>query len=83
MSTNSQEVAKRARADLHETLTLLGERLDYPARVDAAVAQGKRKITRAQRRNPIAFAAGVVGVSLVAGAAVAVVVLAVTNRVQN
>ncbi|MGO1571017.1 MAG: DUF3618 domain-containing protein [Canibacter sp.] len=83
MSIESRQAAKQARSELRETLELLSERLDYPARVDAAVSRGKRKLAREQRRNPLAFAAGIVGVSLAVGAAVAGVALAVTRRLQD
>jgi hypothetical protein len=78
--SEGQEAADKARAELHDTLVLLSERLDYPARIDAAVSRGKAKLARQQKRNPLAFAAGVVSVGMLVGTAVAGVALAVTRR---
>lgn len=83
MSADSRTEADRARAELRATLEQLSQRLDYPARIDAAVSRGKRRLARQQRRNPLAFAAGVVAVSLAAGAAVAGVALLVTRRITD
>lgn len=83
MTLTHIDQANSARNELHETLALLSQKLDYPTRIDNALERGKRRISRQQRRNPLAFAAGVAGVALLAGAAVAGVALAVADRVSK
>lgn len=83
MSSDKMANTDRARAELHSTLDLLSQRLDYPTRIDNALSRGKRRIERQQRNNPLAFAAGVTAVSLLAGAVVVGVALAVTRRISE
>lgn len=83
MTDDSRAAAKKAREELHETLELLSEKLDYPARIDAAFDRGKKKLVAQRKRNPLLFAAGIVAVSCAVGAAVTGVALAVTKRITS
>ena len=62
--------AAEARAELYDTLSQLTDRLNYARRVDDAVADAKLRIAEQRRNQPLAFAAGVAGVAVVAGLAV-------------
>lgn len=69
--------AQQAHAELHSTLNQLAYKLDYPARIDAAVDRGKARVQETRRRNPALFFAVVGAASVVAGLATAAVVSAV------
>lgn len=72
--------AEAARAELYDTLGQLRDRLNYARRFDEAVARGKARIAEQQRRNPLGFAAGVAGASVIAGVVVWRVSAAVARR---
>ncbi len=83
MANAGLQRAEAARRELHETLELLAVRLDYPTRVDNAIRNSRVKMKSAARRKPLAFAAGVIGVGLVAGAVVSGVTLMVLKATKN
>lgn len=74
--------ASVARAELYDTLTQLQGRLNYAQRIDDSVADAKRKIVAEKARNPLAFAAGVAGVAVIAGLVVWGISRAVANRLR-
>lgn len=74
--------AQAARAELYDTLTQLQGRLNYAQRIDDSVANAKRRIVAEKSRNPLAFAAGVAGVAVIAGLAAWGIARAVGNRLR-
>jgi hypothetical protein len=72
--------AARARQELYGTLSQLKVRLNYAQRVDDAVDEARLKLAEQKRKNPVAFAVGVVGAAAVAGAIVWGVASAVSRR---
>lgn len=72
--------AAQARAELYDTLGQLEVRLNYAQRIDDAIAEGRARLARRRRDNPLAFAAAAAGVAVAAGLAVWGVTAAVVGR---
>lgn len=70
MKNDSMTEAQHARAELYETLALLGERLNVAKRVDDRVEDMKDDVRAYRKRNPVGFAIVVASIGVAVGAAV-------------
>lgn len=77
---NGVEQASRARAELHETLSQLRDRLDYAQRIDDSLDRAKHRIAAEKRDNPVGFAIVAIGVAAVCGLTVWGIARALTKR---